>query len=397
MSLLGLVWRNIAGSSFRSWVVFLCALFVSGLALSSTLIMRGAETSLRLAMERLGADIVVVPEGTESKVESALLMGQPTTVWMPQENVRQVAAVPGVAAVTPQLYLSTLKGADCCSASEMFLVAYDPATDFTVTPWLQHNRQGGLAMGEAVGGNYVFVPAGEQNIKVYGYYLTLKGNLEPTGTGLDQSLFFTFDTARDVARLSQTQAEKPLELPADSVSAVLVKLAPGADSTQVAVEILNRVPNVTPIQSPNLFQSYRKQMLGLLKAILAVLGITWVLSMVLIGLVFSMAVNERRREIGVLRALGSTRSFVFRSLLAEAGVLALSGGIVGAALAAFAILLFRQVIMSSLGIPFLFPSLLPLLGLVLGGLALALAGVTLAALLPAYRISHQDPALAMRE
>jgi putative ABC transport system permease protein len=397
MSLLRLAWRNIAGSSFRSWVVFLCALFVSGLALSSTLVMRGAENSLHLAMERLGADIIIVPEGAESKVESALLMGQPAAVWMPQANLQKIAAVSGVAAVSPQLYLSTLKGADCCSASEMFLVAYDPATDFTVTPWLQRNLHGGLSQGDAVGGTHVFVPAGEQNIKVYGYYLTLKGNLEPTGTALDQSLFFTFDTARDVARLSQTQARTPLELPADSVSSVLVKLAPGADTTQVSVDILKQVPNVTPIQSPNLFQSYRKQMLGMLKAILAVLGITCVVSMVLIGLVFSMAVNERRREIGVLRALGSTRSYVFRSVLAEAGILAVSGGIAGTVLAALATLLFRHAIMTSLGIPFLFPSLLPLLGLVLAGLGVTLAGVTLAALLPAYRISHQDPALAMRE
>jgi putative ABC transport system permease protein len=110
-----------------------------------------------------------------------------------------------------------------------------------------------------------------------------------------------------------------------------------------------------------------------------------------------MAVNERRREIGVLRALGSTRSFVFRSLLAEAGILAVSGGIVGTLLAAFAVLLFRQAIINSLGIPFLFPSPLALLGFVCGGLAVALAGVAVAALLPAYRISHQEPALAMRE
>jgi putative ABC transport system permease protein len=359
--------------------------------------MRGAERSLRLANERLGADIVVVPQGTEGKVESALLMGQPTTVWMPQENVSKIAAIPGVAAVSPQLYLSTLKGASCCSASEMFLVAYEPESDFTVTPWLERHLPGGLAMGEAVGGTFVFVPPGEQNIKVYGYFLTLKGNLEATGTGLDQSLFFTFDTAHDVARLSTTQAEKPLVIPPDSVSAVLVKLAPGASSTATAVDIMYHLPDVTPIESPNLFQSYRKQMLGLLKAILAVLVITWVLSVVLIGLVYSMAVNERRREIGVLRALGSTRSFVFRSLLAEAGLLALSGGIAGTLLAAFAVLLFRHAIITSLGIPFLFPSPLSLLGLVVGGLAVALAGVTLAALLPAYRISHQDPALAMRE
>ncbi len=71
----------------------------------------------------------------------------------------------------------------------MFLVAYDPETDFTIEPWLESTIGRGLKLGEAVGGTYVFVPEGEQNIKIYGYFVTLKGNMEPTGTGLDQSMF----------------------------------------------------------------------------------------------------------------------------------------------------------------------------------------------------------------
>ena len=99
MNLYRLALKNIAGSAFRSWVVALCALLVSGLALGTTLIMRGAENSLRLAIDRLGADIVVVPEGTATQVETALLMGVPTEAWMPVAVLDQVAAVSGVEAV----------------------------------------------------------------------------------------------------------------------------------------------------------------------------------------------------------------------------------------------------------------------------------------------------------
>ncbi len=87
MSLGRLVLRNISGSTFRSSVVFLCALLVAGLALSTVLIVHGAEESLRLASRRLGADIVVVPEGTETKIGTALLMGMPTKTWMPQDTL----------------------------------------------------------------------------------------------------------------------------------------------------------------------------------------------------------------------------------------------------------------------------------------------------------------------
>ena len=158
----------------------------------------------------------------------------------------KVAAIPGVESASPQLYLSTLSNASCCSVPDMFLVAYDPATDFTIQPWLKEKLGGGLNLGEVVGGNYVFTPEGEQNIKVYGYLVTLKANMEPTGTGLDQSMFLHFDTARDIARVSRTAAVAPLELPDDSVSAIMVRLQPGVDPHAVALEIMHGVPGVTP-------------------------------------------------------------------------------------------------------------------------------------------------------
>jgi putative ABC transport system permease protein len=397
MNLGGLAWRNICGSGFRSGVVAVCACLVACFALSTTMIIRGAENSLRLAIERLGADINVVPEGAETKVEGALLMGHPTSVWMPEERLKRIASVDCVAAVSPQLYLSTLRDASCCAVPNLFLIAYDPATDFTVRPWLKTRIGNELRLGESIGGTYVFTPPGEQNIKLYGYFLTLKANLEPTGTGLDQSMFLTFETAQDVARISRTRAERPLEIPPGCVSAALIKVSPGTNPHDVAIRIMQTVSGVTPIESPNLFQSYRKQMTGLLRSVLAVLVITLVLSTALIGLVFSMAANERRRELGVLRALGATRKFVFKSLLTEAALLALVGASAGIFLAAAGVHFFRKLIILSLGIPFLFPAPGSLLLQILGGLLLALTSITIAALLPAFRISRQDPAVAMRE
>jgi putative ABC transport system permease protein len=279
----------------------------------------------------------------------------------------------------------------------MFMIAYDPSSDFTIQPWLKSNLGTSLRLGEVVGGSFISATEGDQNIQVYGYLVTLKENLEPTGTGLDQTMFLTFDTAYDIASKSGTQAASPLEIPADSISAALIKVKPESDPHAVAVQILQSVPGVTPIESANLFQSYRKQMTGLLKSILVILGVTWGLSVVLIALVFSMAANERRKELGVLRALGATRRFVFQSLLAEASLLAFFGGATGATVAGLAIFLFRNLIMTSLDIPFLLPSPGLLLLQIGAGLLLALFSVNLAAFLPAYRISRQDPAVAMRE
>jgi putative ABC transport system permease protein len=397
MNLFNLAWKNISGNSFRSWVVSICALLVAAFALFATLLLRGAATSLELASDRLGADIIVVPQGAESQVEGALLMGVPAEVWMPEENIGKIAAIPGVEAVSPQIYLATLSGASCCSVNNMFMVAYDPQTDFTIQPWLKQELSAGLRPGEVVGGSYISATEGKQNIRVYGYLVTLKANIEATGTGLDQSMFFTMDTARDIARISETQAESALNIPQGQISAVMVKVAPGSDPNLVAIKILQNIQGITPIESANLFQSSRKQLASLLKTVAIMMGMIWALSVAFIGLVFSMAANERRRELGVLRALGATRKFVGTSLLTEAGILAFCGGAVGIFLAVLAIYLFRKLIMVSLGIPFLLPSAGSLAFQIGAGMFLALFSVFLAALFPALKISRQDPAIAMRE
>ena len=397
MRLGGLALRNISGSSFRSQVIALCVLVVAGLCFSTTLIIQGAQDSLDLAAQRLGADLVVVPKGSETRVETALFMGKPTTAWMPESNYERIAALPGVAVASPQLFLGSLNNASCCAVSEMFMIVIDLKTDFTIRPWLERNLGRDLTLGEAVGGRYVSVPEGEDFLRLYGYDLTLVGTLEPTGMGLDQTLFLNQDTAREMARVSLTKAEKPLDLPANSVSAVMVKTAPGVVPHDVALRMIQDVPGVTVLESPTMFQSARKQMNGLLRSLEALLGLVWALSLVLLGLVFSVTANERRREIGVLRALGSTRNFVFRSLLTEAALLALVGGVLGILLSGAVVYLFRGLLMASFGIPLIFPPVPELAAFVAAGFLLALGTAALAALFPALRVSRQDPATAMRE
>jgi putative ABC transport system permease protein len=118
-----------------------------------------------------------------------------------------------------------------------------------------------------------------------------------------------------------------------------------------------------------------------------------------------MAVSERKREIGVLQAIGATRSYVAAMFAAEAGAIGLIGGLIGYLFGSF--LCFVGNIYAAQGLPYipggnwghilgvsdLFitpPWLLPLM--MLGAAAVgALAGV-----LPAMRAAKLDPAEALR-
>jgi putative ABC transport system permease protein len=280
----------------------------------------------------------------------------------------------------------------------MFLIAYEPETDFTLRPWLDEHVEGGsLALGQSVGGAFVYIPADLAGLQVYGYQLDMIGNLDATGTGLDQSMFFTFDTAYEIARMSPEQAVKKLDIPPHTVSSILVKVDPDADAHAVATRIASTISGVSALETNNLFQGQRVQILSLLNSVVVLLAITWLLAMALVAVVFAIAVNERRREIGVMRALGARRTTVLQSLLIEAGILAVAGGVVGVVVVSLAVYLFRNLIIGMMGVPFLYPGIPQLLLLGLGAIALVLLSVLTAALLPTFRISVQDPALAMRE
>ena len=397
MNLTRLAFKDIRANAFRSWIVVLCALLIGALALAGVLITRGAEQSLSLAEQRTGADIVVVKKGAEQSAEGALLMGTPLRTWIPSGTAQKIASLPGVEAVSPQLFLASIRDSPYSDAPLLYLVAYDPATDFTLRPWLASSSPTDLGSDEVVAGSGVHLASGAEGISLYGHRLSLKSNLAPTGTTLDQSLFVTFGTAEVLKQLPDLQKAQGFAVPDDSVSSVLVKLGQGANVRAVAADIQQAVPGVASVTSPDLFRTLHDQLQGQRTGMIVIMAVVLALALAVLVIVFSMIANERRREIGVMRALGATRGAVLRSLLAGAAILALSGGGVGIILASVTLLALRDRLGELLGSPFAFPSVASFSLILLMGLGAAMAGVLLGAFAPAYRISRKEPAISMRE
>ena len=91
LRLIELALKNANGNAFRSWTVVICAALMAGFAVASTIVIGGAQDSLQVAVERLGADIIVGPAGAEHGMENAFLMGVPVVAWMPRWTQRATA------------------------------------------------------------------------------------------------------------------------------------------------------------------------------------------------------------------------------------------------------------------------------------------------------------------
>jgi putative ABC transport system permease protein len=100
-----------------------------------------------------------------------------------------------------------------------------------------------------------------------------------------------------------------------------------------------------------------------------------------------VAVLERRREIGLLRALGARQRHVAVQVLLESGALGALGGLVGANLGVVAVLL----VTSAQGWPSVVPAWAPLAGVPLGAATGVLAGLH-----PAMRAARTEPTAALR-
>lgn len=394
MSLLYLVLRGLKERQFRSLLIAFFILVLTGFLLATTVILWGMEENLRIGMERLGADIVVIPFDVTEQAQEEVLAGMlPAKDSMPAGHVRRILEMKAVKRASPQLYLSTIKGSPYSSADELRIVAFDPKTDFTILPWLKYELPKPLGIRDAIGGALINKIDPPEHILANGYELALVGKLEPTGIWFDQTVFVTFETAREMIVKGAISAE----VSADTVTSILVDLKPGYDVARTATEMMLVAPGIWPVQATKVMTTLAAQRAGLIQSLFLALSTIWIFTVVLTGFVFSLIVNEQRREIGMFRAVGASRHFIFRLFLTEGAILASVGGLTGMIVTTFLLYFLRTWLMSAFEVRIYLPSLPGLVVSMIGCFLIALLLVLPALLYPAIRASRLDPAVAMRE
>ena len=208
-------------------------------------------------------------------------------------------------------------------------------------------------------------------------------------SGIYQSAAFIENGAL-VVELPQAQR---LSDKAGKVNVLNIKLAPGADAARmnaVRETVRRRLPGFAAVSSGELVRHntvvrVAKAMSVATALIAALIGAVSVLNTML------MSIFERTREIGLLLAVGWTRSRVVRLILVETLWLALAGGVAGIALGMGGTALVERLpIVHGKIHGHITPGLMAVAALMAAGMAL------LGGLYPAWRAARLSPTEALR-
>lgn len=390
--------KNLVRKPARSLALIFISAFLALSAFGGTVMVMSLSNGINSLSARLGADIIVTPYAATSQVsyDSVIIQGKPGQFYMDSKYYEEIKTeIEGIDKITAQFYLASAK-ASCCS-SRLQIIGFDPATDFSIQPWVEKSYSDKLGLYDAVVGSDV-TPNTDMTVEIYGKTLHVQAVLDKTGTELDSALYVDIDTMKELIRAHNEKnpnQEKTID-PDNVVSSVLIKVADGYDIDEVAGDINLHVRQVKAIRTQNMISGVSESLSGVSATISVLMVVVWILSAVILAIVFTMNINERKKEFAVLRVLGASRVKLAGLVFREAALYGFLGSLLGAGLTVLITALFTPAIENMIGLPFLLPPV-PVM-LIAGALTvvLTIAAGAVTAASSAVKISKIDTGLILR-
>ncbi|MEK7812994.1 MAG: ABC transporter permease [Candidatus Desantisbacteria bacterium] len=380
-----LIFRNMTSRKIRfcltiSGVVVGIASVVVLLSLSV-----GLENAVRKSASGLGANLIVTPKGWCAYEQISVLMGEQVNEAIENQAVEKIAGIQGLIAA-PMLTKST-----AIDNNPVTVVGIVPEQMIAIKGW-------GMDKGEYLSAedtSSVVIGAGlsakfnlkiRSKLRIRENEFMVKGILAATGTKDDTACFIPLKAAQKVYETS------------DAVSFIAVKVD-DLSMIDYYSKLIKDVANVDVVKDEQLINS----VLGIITSVKTTMQIIALIAILAgcFGIANTMmtAVYERRREIGILQAVGAKKATIFKLFMLEGLMIGFLGGIGGILIGGAASYLIVPYIGSNEFTAFLGS------GRAGGGLnltisllclILALFVSFLSALFPAYQATKLTPVEAMR-
>jgi putative ABC transport system permease protein len=370
MSPLALALLNIRAKRLRNLLLTLIVALATATALTLLVLADSIREGLRTGSDERGTDLTVSQRDAPDVLSGAL----------PARLEQRLAAMPGVASVSGELAMF----APVDNGKQLGVLGWTPQAVFWTAKPLAAGR-----LPQAADLRPAILGAGAAEalhktvgdaIEIFGETFRITG-IAGYKSALNRSVI--------VVRLADLEE---LAMRANQVTWFHLALKPGQDAADVArltreIEALGRY-TVAPTEQL-LRHDRNYEFLQAVSRAISIIALA--MGSLSVGSALMMAVTERRREIGIMMAIGWSDARIRAAIVAEGAALGLAGGVLAIPLVLLASLLFRH--LPGIGEILAFKLTAPV---ALSGVAAALTLSAIGALYPAVVATRMNPSQALR-
>ncbi|WP_227762918.1 ABC transporter permease [Zhaonella formicivorans] len=348
------------------------------------------QVQLQEQMEKMGVRFVITPAvETVSYAYNGIVVGDTTVSkqqTLPFETVEQIKDMdlPSLDVISPKLVI-----ANQMNGTNVLLSGIQLEQELALKSWWEV-KEGRLPekKDELLLGSKSAMQTGLKTgdkLNFFGQDFLVSGILKESGQAEDRLVFVDLHTLQNLSgeqdfsfaelRFKVSQSGKEAEYLIDAYSQTLKKGLPGVRVARIKDETLARQAVI--------------QQFARFASLVAI--VVFIIGWLIMAITMMSSVNERSREIGILRAIGYRKSHVMQIIILEAGIISSLGGAAGY-LTGFGIGAAILPFLSDTGSRVAWSPMVPLVVLAVS----VLVGLT-AAIYPAYRATRLDPVEALRQ
>ncbi|MEP6571926.1 MAG: FtsX-like permease family protein [Gemmatimonadota bacterium] len=385
--------RNLSRHPFRTALSLLGIAVTAAMLLDMVMLSGGIERSFEQLLVGRGFQMRISPKGTLPFDTEATLPGT-------RALLARLRGDPDIAAAGPLLGAS-LYARQGDSLRTLFGYGVDPAAQANY----QLEAGTDLLPGDTTG-VLISAPVAAVTGARLGDTLTLVGRLDPqmAEAAVVRRLvvrgrvrwLYDYEGQRSVGTMLSVMQDLARQRDEDRASAIVLKVREGVDPGAATARLRRELPALEVNSVADLVAEFRGRLVYF-RQLSYILGtISLIVTLLLVSTLLTITVNERLGEIATLRAIGVARVRIVRMVMAEGGVLTLSGGGAGIVLGVVTARYLDAILTSFPGLPAAISFFVPRAGnLTLAALVLIVTGI-FAGSYPAWLAARAPVAATLR-
>ncbi len=335
MKLYQLVLKDILRRKRRVMYAVLGVVIGTMTVVSILTVSAAGEAKITSQLEKYGANLTVLPAiktidtglgdlslGTVNLGDNYIsqsqipLMRQITDAKI-REYIKSTPATGNIATIAPKLFINTtLKG------SPVVAVGIDPKEQFQVNTWWQvsqgeYIQDDSHALLGSMTATSLKLDVGDA-VQLNGMPLVVAGILADTGAADDYHVFVTLATLQEAFNKTGL------------ISSVDIRALCNGCPVEIIADAINEdISGVRAVAVKQIADSEMGMLEKLNKFMLALAGVSLVVGGFGVFNTLLTSINERLKDIGIMRAVGASRGQIVKALIYEAVVLGITGGLLG--------------------------------------------------------------------